>query len=246
MDYVGGVVSKLKLPDMIFSCESWLCSMGFLAKVLSKIPSFTLAVSFQEWILSWKLPCIAIVFTQRKLSKNHLPKSPSPQKDGRLVFQWENKQKPHPPRSPNDFTPGHLISNSISPTWGDLKTGDFPGKNWMSTDTPYKAQHAGGMSPPKWYWHCSSSMIHPNLVLCRPVLFSLIAEHKIETRSLVTPRAPVEQLWHVVTLGPTCAEVDVTWAAWITSFRGIQVALQNIWWCPSTTMPAIPKTLDAK
>jgi len=48
MDYVGGVVSKLKLPDMIFSCESWLCSMGFLAKVLSKIPSFTLAVSFQE------------------------------------------------------------------------------------------------------------------------------------------------------------------------------------------------------
>lgn len=149
-------------------------------------------------------------------------------------------------RSPNHFTPGHLISNSISPTWGDLKTGDFPGKNWMCTDTPCKAQHAGGMSPPNdidivvpgWFiqiWCCVGR-----------VLFSLIAEHKIETRSLVTPRAPVEQLWHVVTLGPTCAEVDVTWAAWITSFRGIQVALQNIWWCPSTTVPAFPKTLDAK
>ena len=162
----------------------------------------------------------------------------------RLPMGTKDKNLIHQVTQPFHTWTSHLQFHLADVGWP--KNWRFPSKNWMSTDTPYKAQHAGGMSPPKWYWHCSSSMIHPNLVLCRQVLFSLIAEHKIETRSLVTPRAPVEQLWHVVTLGPTCAEVDVTWAAWITSFRGIQVALQNIWWCPSTTMPAIPKTLDAK
>ena len=117
MDYVGGVVSKLKLPEM-----------DFLLRKLAVLDGFP-GEGFVENCHSFHPAKITVATKMDDSSSNGEKKNSST-------------------RSPNHFTPGHLISNSISPTWGDLKTGDFPGKNWMCTDTPYKAQHAGGMSPP--------------------------------------------------------------------------------------------------